>query len=94
VERGLAGLVAEPAARLRAVELRHLERMRRGLAAAGAFDGDPKAVAAAVRVAERIARLQGLDAPTRVDATVTKSLHDMTDAELLALTATLGGKAP
>lgn len=33
-------------------------------------DGDPQAIQAAVRVQERFSKLMGLDAPTKVDATV------------------------
>lgn len=66
------------------------ERMLAGLEEHGANDGDAKAVLAAVKLLERIARMHGVDAPTKVD--MTRGLKDMSDAELAELERRLSGK--
>jgi hypothetical protein len=84
VERGCYAIMEEPGRRALAVELRRLERMHRGLVAAGAFEGDGRTVIAAMKVGERRAKLLGLDQAAKVELTG-KGFGDMTDAEVLAL---------
>lgn len=70
---------------LRERQLARLDRMWEGLSAA-LQSGDTDAVRAAVRLAEREARLMGLDAPTKVQ------VSDELDGEIEALMAQLAGK--
>jgi len=90
LERATQRIVEEPVRDWLRESLAHLEQMMLGLATqGGAYTGDAKAVSAGVKVLERIARLKGLDAPTKVQADV-RRLEDMPTEELLARLAELG----
>lgn len=105
VDEGLRAIPRENAEALRKVALEQLDQLWEGISkpaqyddkgrliSGGATEGEPQAIAAAVKIVERRARLLGLDAPTKLDAKVTgKSLKDMTDAEVLALHEELKGR--
>lgn len=81
IKRALDKREAEAVETVRKLEVARLDRMLDGLTAdakydedgkivsGGAFDGDPKAVAAAVKLMERRARLLGLDMPVSAQPT-------------------------
>lgn len=107
VDEGLKAIRAENVQTLRKVQLERLEMLWAGITApavyddkgrlisGGAVEGEPAAISAAVKVLERMARIGGTDAPTKLDAKVTgKRLQDMTDEEVFALKRELQGKVP
>jgi hypothetical protein len=72
---------------LRAIELEHLDMLRRRMMdviEAGDTDEAIKATGQLVKIGERLARLQGMDAPVRVDqaATVRYEVVGIDPAEL------------
>lgn len=107
VQEGLAGIPRENAEGLRKLHQERLDAMlvalceepkysdKGKLLSGGAMHGEPSAMSAAVKVLERMARLGGLDAPTRTQLDVGKPLEKWTEAELRAELARLGegGKA-
>lgn len=67
----------------RALELDRLDRLQRGSWQA-AVGGDPKAVASVLAILDRRCKLLGLDAPVKVDTTVTETTQvDVEFAELV-----------
>ena len=83
---------SEAATEVRRLELERLDAMLLGAWPRGK-SGDPKMGQFCLAIMDRRARLLGLDAPTKVAPTdpsgqnpyVSKSIHDLTDAELEAL---------
>lgn len=74
------------------VQMARLNAMFSGLAKNGAFDGDPTAVQAAVKIIERQCKIQGLDAPERKELTGKDGaplldVAAMTDEQLRAIVA-------
>ena len=67
VTEGIQDIPREEAEAVRAIELRRLDRLWKGLAKKGAFAGDPRAVDSALRIMVRRAKLLGLDAPDKVE---------------------------
>jgi hypothetical protein len=70
VGKALDGLVEqcrETAERVRQLELYRLDRYRMGLESR---KSDPRAVDTLIRISERVAKLHGLDAPQRIEASV------------------------
>lgn len=78
--RALTGQAAEDA---RTLELARLDRWQSKLEANGLQDGDHRAVAAAVRISERRAKLLGLDAPVRVQPVAPERPLEASDDEEL-----------
>lgn len=68
VKKALRKTLKEPADELRKLENARLDAMLVGLWP-GIEKGDPKAVTAAVKISDRRAKLNGLDAPAEVDVT-------------------------
>jgi hypothetical protein len=119
VSRGLDRIVAEPADRVRALELHRLDQLQAAATATlharhvlvqggrpvlDPASGDPypdhgptlHAIAALLRIAERRARLLGLDQPTRVDAQVRGEVYSLSaiDEELGRLQVELAALGP
>ena len=119
VGRGLDRIVAEPADRVRALELNRLDQLQAAATATlharhvlvqggrpvlDPASGDPypdhgptlHAIAALLRIAERRARLLGLDQPTRVDAQVRGQVYSVSaiDEELGRLQVELAALDP
>jgi hypothetical protein len=59
--------ISEPAEVVRRMEIQRLDMMLMGLASAGMFEGDTKAVTAGLALMNRRAKLLGLDAPTQIE---------------------------
>ena len=59
--------IKEPADEVRQLEIQRLDMMLLGLAKKGMFKGNVPAVQAGLKVAERRAKLIGLDAPTEIN---------------------------
>lgn len=68
VKKALRKTLKEPADELRKLENARLDAMLLALWP-GIEKGDPKAIAAAVKISDRRAKLNGLDAPSGVDVT-------------------------
>lgn len=66
----LARDTREETEHIRAIELERLDSYLKAVTPAAEL-GEEKAIATALRIAERRARLLGLDAPTKVDGTMT-----------------------
>lgn len=66
IKRAVDRSVGQPTRDWLKESLEHLDKAIKGLAASGAYDGDPKAVGALVKALERVSKLKGLDAPTKV----------------------------
>lgn len=101
IEEAIAAIPRENAEAVRMMELERIDRMLRGLwrpslvdvkgnlIRGGALDGEPKAVAASVKLMERRARLLGLDAPVKQEI----SGKDGGPIELAALQSAMAAAA-
>lgn len=98
VDRGLARALTESADKLRAIELQRLERMTRALwplALTGRANADEpidrigqdRAVLRLLQIADRRAKLLGLDAPIKVEMEDAEAAADRMAAELAAFQA-------
>lgn len=67
IQQGLNRTIARPAAEWRAIELRRLERLHQAMWSKAIVEKNTMAVKRLLEIADRRAKLLGLDAPTQVE---------------------------